>query len=238
MLYRLGRETHDEQVLVDSYWNRLCAERLVRDDLVRHLSTAYGFEAPLEAALSFTGELGTKLDLRRRARAGLIAHDLLTLGVTPSALAAIAQCPIVPFGGHVEALGWLYVAERAVFHHDLLRRQALRALPDTHLVSCLPEIDAAMQWNTFACVVDSIDESEVPELVGAARDAFRCQEVWMQELAANRGVEAPWTTGYDDAAQRTLELCCRHREHYTCMKAKGHTGPHECLAVSGWARWD
>lgn len=238
MLYRLGRETHDEQALVDSYWNRLCAERLTHGGLTRHLSTAYGFEAPLEAALSFTRDLASKLDLRGRARAGLIAHDLLTLGMTPAAMSALAQCPIMPFGSHVEALGWLYVAERSVFYHDLLRRQAQRSLPTAQLKSCLRETDAAMRWSTFACAIDAIDEGDVPELIDAARDGFRCQEIWMQELAENRGVEAPWTAGYEDAAQRTVELCCRHREHYTCMKPRDHTGPHECLAVSGWARWD
>ena len=48
------------------------------------LMRAYGFEAPLESALVGTPNLEIQLDLKARAKAGLIATDLLALGVRAS----------------------------------------------------------------------------------------------------------------------------------------------------------
>ena len=60
-----------------------------------------------------------------------IAHDLHTLGMRPAKLARLPQCSsIVPFRDAPEALGWMYVVERATMHHAALCEHLARRYPD------------------------------------------------------------------------------------------------------------
>lgn len=156
---------------------------ITRVDYARHLIERYGFEAPLEAALAYTPQLGFILDTHHRFRAGMLAQDLLELGLSAGAIAAIPQCMIAPFTTPVEALGWLYVHERCtlLFEHVAL-----------HLRDRLPDLDNAMSylrsnhkrigaaWEEFGQALDGAITTEELEdqLIRAARDAFQAGRRW------------------------------------------------------------
>src|SRR5262245_12396130 len=98
MLHRLDSETRTHHGDVDTYWLELLAEGVTLDHYKSQLARVYGFEAPLESALAYTPHLVIP-DRRDRARSGLIAQDLLALGVRPSNVTALPQCDqIEPFG--------------------------------------------------------------------------------------------------------------------------------------------
>jgi hypothetical protein len=42
----------------------------------------------------------------------------------------------------------------------------------------------------------------------------------------------------DWSTDRTLELCGKKSNGRRCMQRKGHTGPHECLTLSGTQSWE
>ena len=103
-----------------------------RHDYLRQLTIAYGFEAPLEAALAYTADVAAVVPLRERARAGKLAQDLLALGIAPSQLTDLPQCMcITPFRDAAEALGWIYVVERSALLYESVRRNIVNRLPDT-----------------------------------------------------------------------------------------------------------
>src|SRR5262245_27053134 len=114
MLMQLNIETRVHHSAIDSTWLDVMSPHLAATHYTRLLARAYGFEAPLEAALAYTRGLGTLIDLRERARAGLLAQDLLALGLSPAQVTDLPQCTeLAPFRSAFEALGWMYVAERA-----------------------------------------------------------------------------------------------------------------------------
>ncbi|MGE5184296.1 MAG: hypothetical protein ACM31C_19640, partial [Acidobacteriota bacterium] len=155
-----------------------------RWDYVRQLRSTYGFEAPLEAALAYTPGLKRLLDLRARTRAGLIAQDLLALGMSASELALLPQCfPIAPFSGPVEALGWLYVTERATLLHESIRRAIATRIPDAPgacaYLSAYEGLTSA-RWQQLGRVLDRAAETPraLGDLVTAANAGFRCLLAW------------------------------------------------------------
>ncbi len=177
-LLRLNLETRAYHDAADDGWLGLLHPCVTRTEYVRRLVTTYGFEAPLEAAVAYTPNLKPFIDVRRCARAGLIAKDLLYLGLRSSEVSNLAQCMIEPFNGPVEALGWMYVAERATLLHDRIRRHLLARLPDAHEVCAyLSAYDGAVnaRWNELGHAIDAAVRTELQagELIGAARSAFR-----------------------------------------------------------------
>ena len=126
---RLNLETRSFHDAADEGWLALLARDVTRSDYQRQLVTVYGFEGPLEAAFAYTPNLKLFVDLRQRSRAGLIAKDLLALGLRANAIATIPQCLLAPFSGPVEALGWMYVAERATLLHERARRHLVARSP-------------------------------------------------------------------------------------------------------------
>ena len=138
-LLRLNLETQSHHATADQLWLSLSGREATKWQYLRRLVTVYGFEAPLEAALAYTPTLPLLIDLRRRYRAGYIAQDLLGLGLSASEIAELPQCvPMAPFGSPIEALGWLYVSERATLLHERVRAKVLEAMPDLdHTVAYL-----------------------------------------------------------------------------------------------------
>src|SRR5690348_7828038 len=112
LLTRLDMETRSYHADADGVWLDVLAGTVTVERYRELLARVYGFEAPLEAALAYTPHLPTLIDLRRRMRSGLLAQDLLALGMKPAQLAMVQQCMIAPFRGAAEALGWLYVHAR------------------------------------------------------------------------------------------------------------------------------
>lgn len=155
-----------------------------RDFLVR----AYGFEAPLESALALSAVLDKMLDLRGRARAGLIAQDLLRLGLRPSAVTDLPMCLVVPqFRSTAEALGWMYVVERAALAHAIIRRHLLTCMPAEMIAasSYLKSADGLLgaRWGQFGAALDEVaaHPAVADRVVHSANEAFRCQRRWLMQ---------------------------------------------------------
>jgi heme oxygenase len=184
-LARLNIETSAHHAAADVTWRSLLeAAEPTRIEYARRLVATYGFEAPLEAALAYTPGLRAAIDVRARFRAGLVAQDLLVLGLTPSEVAQLPECfPMAPFGSVIEALGWMYVVERSTLLHADVRQ---------HLVSCLPEIAratsyldayrdvAGARWLELGHALDEVarGDRERDALVAAAHAGFRCLTAW------------------------------------------------------------
>jgi heme oxygenase len=149
------------------------------------LALTYGFETPLETALALSAQLDQLLDLKARARSHLLAQDLMRLGLRASAVAELPMCLTVPsFRSAAEALGWMYVSERAALAHQVARRHLLSRFP-TELTCASNYLEAGggllgQRWRQFGAVLDQIAShpAVAERVVGAAHDAFRCFIRW------------------------------------------------------------
>jgi heme oxygenase len=146
----------------------------------------FGFVAPYEAACRYAPDIEGVLGGRQVSRAGLIAQDLLTLGLTPAQVARVRQCSsITTFRSVREALGWMYVIERATLLQDGIRR---------HLLICLSEIQEACayltafdgrvgdHWNDFGRMLEHASQGSetADEIIGAAHAGFACAQQWFR----------------------------------------------------------
>jgi heme oxygenase len=188
-LLRLNLETRAHHSAADESWLGLLHPSVTRSDYMRRLVTTYGFEGPLEAALAYTPNLKLFVDLRQRSRAGLIAKDLLALGVRAAEISTLPQCLIAPFAGPIEALGWLYVAERVTLLHDRVRRHLLTRIPDVQdMCAYLSAYDGVVnaRWNELGHAIDRAirTEQHTDDLISAAKCAFRRMSEWSDHASA------------------------------------------------------
>ncbi len=187
MIERLHAATRPNHADADTDFDLLFREETSHSDYLLYLTRQYGFEAPLEAAFATTPNLDLLLDLPERRKANLLAHDLISLGVHPSAISQVPQCTRVPqFKGAAEALGWMYVVERATLAHSVIRRHLLMRLPK-------PMRDASMylqayagmvgtRWRELGTVLDEVARHPAiaERIVEAANEGFRAQRRWIQ----------------------------------------------------------
>lgn len=185
-LLRLNLETRAVHAAADRVWLRLVSDEpeVTEQDYARALVRVYGFEAPLEAALAYTPQFQTLVDMVGRYRSGLIARDLLTLGLTPAQVAAIPQCMIAPFSGVGEALGWLYVHQRATLCHDRVRRHLVSRLPTLAKATSYLQAYAGavtVRFDDLGRIIDQYARSPAIEhrIVSAAHDALRAWLSWL-----------------------------------------------------------
>lgn len=185
MLTRLDLETRDLHAGVDSYWLDLMASGVTREGYRSQLVRAYGFEAPLESALITTPKLviADRLD---RTRSGLLAQDLLALGITPGRLTALPQAGITPFEDPIEALGWKYVAERPTQLHSAIKRNIVQRVPSSaNALAYLSACDgvAAARWQSLGMFLDEIALRPLAaeRLIAAAKAAFTAMGTWFRE---------------------------------------------------------
>jgi heme oxygenase len=182
---RLDAETRDLHAGVDGYWLELLASGVTKDRYRTQLMRIYGFEAPLESALAYTPHL-IITDRRDRTRSGLIAQDLLALGVTPAKITALPQCQtIAPFDDPAEALGWKYVAERPTQLHSAVKRNVVARVADSaNAMAYLSAYDgvAAARWQQLGVLLDSVATrpGARDKLVRGAKAAFHCVAQWFK----------------------------------------------------------
>ncbi|HEY5950614.1 MAG TPA: biliverdin-producing heme oxygenase [Kofleriaceae bacterium] len=185
MLNRLDMETREQHAEVDGYWLDLMASGVTREQYKGLLVRIYGFEAPVESALVYTPNL-VIADRRERMRSGLIAQDLLALGISPGKIAALPQCcGIEPFADPAEALGWKYVIERPTQLHSAIKRNILTRLDDiANACSYLSACDgiAAGRWQQFGLLLDDLARRPhaADRVVGAAKAAFTAMSDWFK----------------------------------------------------------
>ena len=183
MLTRLDMETRDRHAEVDGYWLDLMASGVTREQYKGVLVRIYGFEAPIESALVYTPHL-VVADRRERMRSGLIVQDLLALGITPSKIAALPQCPAVgAFADPEEALGWKYVIERPTQLHSAIKRNILGRIADVaNACAYLSACDgiAAARWQQFGVLLDDVARRphSGDRIISAAKQAFAAMSEW------------------------------------------------------------
>jgi heme oxygenase (biliverdin-IX-beta and delta-forming) len=185
LLTRLNLETRGLHPEADARWVDLLTGPVSVDDYVEALVAAYGFEGPVESAVALTRGVSAIVPLRQRARSGFIVQDLLALGFSPSRIARLPQCcQIVPFRDVPEALGWLYVVERATLLHDMARRHVQASLPELAAFAYLSAYDgvAGLRWQELGHALDEVavgDGDVEDQIIAAARDAFATQRIWL-----------------------------------------------------------
>ena len=186
LLMRLNMATRQWHADIDDAWLQLLTPSVERADYVAQLVRTYGFVAPFESACKYTPALNQYVDFRQLLRAGLIAQDLLTLGLSASQVASVQTCAsITMFQDVDEALGWLYVVERATLLQDGIRR---------HLLAHLPEIESACayltafdgrvneHWESFGRTLDeaAVSPGAADRMITAAQTGFECIRGWFQ----------------------------------------------------------
>ncbi len=184
----VDQRTQAHHGAADASWLALLSADVRRTDYIHQLIITYGFEAPLECAFAYTPRLAGVIELRDRARSGLLLQDLLGLGHASSQLARLPQCfSIAPFEDVAEALGWLYVVERPTLQHSLVRRNLLQRFPDLR-TSCSYLAGAgslaAARWQALGVALDrfaTTDEIAARIALGA-NHAFRR---WLDWVAMN-----------------------------------------------------
>ena len=129
------------------------------------------------------------VELHPRFRCGLLAQDLLSLGLTPGQVAALRQCMIAPFASVAEALGWLYVHERSTLLYEGIACELTLRLPALgHAMSALHAHDGRVGglWDDFGQALDKVARTSHIEdrIVAAALDAFRTLRVWHRRTEA------------------------------------------------------
>lgn len=188
MIERLNEETRVHHADVDGDLDPLFRTGSASAHYMMFLIRVYGFEAPLESALSSTPGLDRMVDLKARARASNIAQDLMALGLRANEVAELPMCLTIPqFRGAAEALGWMYVSERSTLTHSVVRG---------HLLTCLPaEMErassylqsyagtAGKRWRQFGAALDEVAHHAViaDRVISAANDAFRAQRRWVMQ---------------------------------------------------------
>jgi heme oxygenase len=87
------------------------------------------------------------IDVRVRAKAALVVHDLLALGLTMADVNDLPQCQTIPaFRGPAAALGWMYVVERPLLASAVIRG---------HLATFL-RAEMALAANYLACYAGQV----------------------------------------------------------------------------------
>jgi len=92
---------------------------------------------------------------------------------------------IAPFSSVAEALGWMYVVERATAIHHRVREHVLDLMP--HLEPATTYLSAyetsiGSRWLELGEAIELIacDERSHAQVTAAACEAFRCSIAWMQ----------------------------------------------------------
>jgi len=114
------------------------------------------------------------IDLRQRAKAGLVAADLLALGVRPQELSQIPLCTSVEvFDTIADAMGWLYVVERRTLLHTVIVKDLTPHMPDlmagaSSYLHCY-EHNASTRWRDLSRAFDSRRDARGSGRIVAAR---------------------------------------------------------------------
>ncbi|HEX3762633.1 MAG TPA: biliverdin-producing heme oxygenase [Kofleriaceae bacterium] len=191
-LIQLNLATREHHVAADEPWLELLVPTVSRRQYIEQLVKVYGFEAPLEAALRYTPGLSALVDLRPRVRTGLIVQDLMRLGLGPGRIAALGQ-RFMTFSSTVEALGWMYVAERATLLHGAVRRYLSLRIPDlggaTNYLAAYDGV-AGDRWGDLGTALDTVAHTPAAkhQLMRAANQGFLAFCEWFDGGTALRSV--------------------------------------------------
>lgn len=178
----LRRETRFHQCVSDADRIALTGRPPTLTGYVSYLAKMYGYEAPLESALSVAPDLAKHLDVSNRMKAATLGTDLVALGFPPANLLALPVCAFEPLRSLPQALGWLFVSEKNRTGHQLFRTYLSHELPAV-LDGSTPGITrtSADDWRQFERVLEGIvtrDSRALDKVIEAAIEAYDCQHYW------------------------------------------------------------
>jgi len=191
MLARLNLETQAYHALADEGWRNLLTPEITTGAYIEQLVRVYGFEGPLEAALAYTPNLELAIEVHQRYRAGFVAQDLIALGMRPGEVARLQQLTIAPFASPLEALGWMYVAERATPLHEEVRRYIGVRLPQAKqacVYLAANDGHVGARWHTLGQGLDRAARTPrmADEIISAAHAGFRSWLEWSHRAELRR----------------------------------------------------
>ncbi|HTL37040.1 MAG TPA: biliverdin-producing heme oxygenase [Kofleriaceae bacterium] len=196
VLARLNEETQIHHADADGDVDRyLFCPNVTPHDYRTYLQRVYGLLVPLEAALASAPELDQIIDIRGRAKAALVAHDLFVLGMSLDEINALPQCMSVPtFRGPAAALGWMYIVERPLLASAVIRGHLASYLPtemataSTYFMCYAGQVGA--MWRELGLAMDRVAGSPAiaDRIVVAAHDAFRTLHRWRTQELGRTGV--------------------------------------------------
>jgi heme oxygenase len=187
MLVRLALETRAHHHRADE--DRLAAMDVTSVAEYRSfLLRIYGFEAPLEEALTRVPDLEPVI-VHGRYKADALRHDLVALGLS---VAQLTSSPIArpDIRSVPEALGWLFVVERQTLVSGLVRRHIFHMLGEATPASYLSVYSDApgARFRSFGEILGQFAKRYPPStIIAAANHAFRAQRQWY----AARTLEIP-----------------------------------------------
>jgi heme oxygenase len=195
ILMRLNFETRRHHDKADAVWFDVATQVTV-ERYVEQLGRTYGLEAVVEALLAYTPKLPDRLDLRVRARSKRIVEDLMALGLTPVQVANVEQCTdVLPFTDVIEALGWMYVFERATLGYELVRAQIVRNARLVHATAYLGAYEgtAHERWKELGVVLDRAvtTPDDTRRVIEAAHAAFARSRAWYERSPRSRRPTGP-----------------------------------------------
>jgi len=184
-LLQLNIATRKHHDAADAPWLDLMVPSVDQRHYVDHLIRIYGFEAPLEAALRYTPGLNALIDLRARTRTGLLAQDLVRLGMSASQIAKLPQ-RFIAFSDACDALGWMYVVERSALRHGGVLRYLVEHIPEINRASSyLAAYDASTgnRWSELGAALDVVGQSTtaIHQVARAANQGFQALRDWFRD---------------------------------------------------------
>jgi heme oxygenase len=184
VLTRLSLAARARYPRADAVWLDLLGDEISASRYIAALVNVYGFEAPVEAALSYTPSLVELVNMRGLARSQLIIDDLMKLGIGPQEVSRVEQCAeVAPFVDTAEALGWLYVIKRSMLVHPRIMATLSRTLPmAADASSYLGHDDGQLgaQWSRVAALIEDFagTSDRQDRVLRGAYDALDCQQRW------------------------------------------------------------
>ncbi|MBA3394338.1 MAG: biliverdin-producing heme oxygenase [Deltaproteobacteria bacterium] len=154
----------------------------------RYLCTLYGFLAPLEASLILTPGIDLPF-VQFRLKAGLLANDVMSLGLTRREFGLLSNRHTIPaFGSVAEALGWLYVVERTTLQHENLCHRVATEAPVAYELasSYLNAYDGTvrLRWRELGAHLDQVASSEEADrIVAGAHAGIASLHDWLDRHA-------------------------------------------------------
>jgi heme oxygenase len=184
-LLQLNIATRKHHDAADAPWLGLMVPSVDQRQYMDHLIRIFGFEAPLESALRYTPGLNALIDLRARTRTGLLAQDLMRLGMSASQIAKLPQ-RFIAFSDVCDALGWMYVVERSALRHGGVLRYLVEHIPEINRASSyLAAYDAATgnRWSELGTALDVVGESTATifQVALAANQGFQAMREWFRD---------------------------------------------------------